>query len=351
MHKEEIDMKKLVLLCVMVTLLTIFTACKEDPRYSGEYIGYSWAGEATGVAFEDATQYIKTTLTLDKEGIIVDFEMDFQVKKNDVWMSRLDQESTVSIDYSVVPTASTVGETYSKGNSMFTVSTPDFMSFYAFGVNGEGVLALAIVDPVTRFMFETRLEPGFDYSKKISDLNIENAFSLPTTRVSSFGLVKPTSWDNYALKNVFNMHTYSHVITDEGIFSGITQNTTVKQLCEALGINFVNGIPQEKAADYGYFGLGGWKGNYEAIAEVLIGLNATDLDSLIDWNIERYALGINANNQFGIDIQTGGTKTVQDSFDTTAGATVRMSRESTSFQRALVAAGIITEEQVIIGRF
>ncbi len=47
----------------------------------------------------------------------------------------------------------------------------------------------------------------------------------------------------------------------------------------------------------------------------------------------------------------GATKTAQDSLDGIAGATVRMSRESTSFQRALVAAGILTEEDVIKGRF
>jgi hypothetical protein len=346
-----LKMKKIVLSFMVIVLLSVMFACKEDPGYSGVYIGYSWAGESSGVLFEDSTQYIMSTMTLDKDGIIVDFEMDFKVKKNDVWMSRLDQTSTVSIDYSVTPSQALVGETYTKGSSMFTITTPEFMSFYAYGVSSDGVVALAIADPVTRFLFETKLEAGFDYSKKISELHVSNALSVPTTRVSSYGLIKPTSWDNYATKNVFNVHAFSHVLTDTGVFEGITQDSTVKQLLEALGISFVSNQPQEKAANYGYFGLGGWKGNYEAIADVLIGLNATELDSLIDWNIERYALGINENNQFGIDIQAGGTKTVQDSFDTIAGATVRMSRESTSFQRALVAAGILSEDQVIIGRF
>ena len=344
-------MKKIALLFVMLLIAVSVIACKEDTGYAGEYIGYSWAGEVDGVTFEEATQYIETKMTLDKEGIIVDLVMDFKVKRGDVWMSRLEQTSTVSIDYGLTPSIATVGETYTAGQTMFNITTPDYMSFYAYGVSSEGVVALAIVDPVTRFMFETRLPADFDYTQTISTLNVSNALSIPTKRMAGGGLVQPTSWDNYQTKNVFNVHTFSHVLTDEGVFKGITQSSTVRQLFEKLGVTFVNNVPQAKEASYGYFGLGGWKGNYEAIADVLIGLDATDLISLVDWSIERYAKGINELNQFGIDIQTGGTKTAQDSFDTIAGATVRMSRESTSFQRALVAAGIITEDEVIIGRF
>ena len=344
-------MKKYALLLVMLMVAFTVIACKEDTGYAGEYTGYSWAGETNGVTFEEATQYIEAKMTLDKEGKIVDFALDFKVKKGDVWASRLEQTSTVAINYEVTPTSATVGETYTAGQSMFTITTPDYMSFYAYGVSSEGVVALAVVDPITRFMFETRLDATFDYSQPISALNVGNTLSIPTTRKAGGALVSPTSWDNYQTKNVFNMHTFSHVLTDEGVFKGVTQSTTVKQLLEKLGITFVDNVPQAKEASYGYFGLGGWKGNYEAIAEVLIGLDATDLISLVDWSIERYAKGINELNQFGIDIQTGGTKTAQDSFDTIAGATVRMSRESTAFQRALVAAGIITEDEVIIGRF
>lgn len=344
-------MKKIILLLVLFTFAITIIACSKDTGYEGEYVGYSWSGENKDVAFEDATQYIETKMTLDKNGIITDYTMDFKVKKNDVWVSRLDQTSTVTIDYNAIPTLANVGESYVAGVSMFSVETTDFMSFYAYGVNSEGVVALAIVDPVTRFMFETRLESDFDFSQPLSALNVGNSLSVPTTRASAYGLVKPTSWDAYVEKNVFNVHGFSHVLTDEGVFESVTQTTTVKQLLETLDINFVDGVPQEKDASYGYFGLGGWNGNYEAIAQGLIGQDATQMISLIDWNIERYALGINGENEFGVDVQAGGTKTAQDSYDTIAGATVRMSRESTSFQRALVAAGIITEDQVIVGRF
>lgn len=83
----------------------------------------------------------------------------------------------------------------------------------------------------------------------------------------------------------------------------------------------------------------------------LIGQNATQKPSLVDWSIPRYAGAINAKRQFGIDVQTGATRTAQNSIETISGATIRMSWESTSYQRALVQAGILKETDVIIGRF
>ncbi len=44
------------------------------------------------------------------------------------------------------------------------------------------------------------------------------------------------------------------------------------------------------------------------------------------------------------DLYAGATRTVQDSCDGISGATVRMAREATSYQRALAEAGIIEEE-------
>ncbi len=49
-------------------------------------------------------------------------------------------------------------------------------------------------------------------------------------------------------------------------------------------------------------------------------------------------------NFFGIDSASSATKTVQDSMDGISGATVRMSRESTSYQRALVEATFIVSD-------
>jgi len=51
------------------------------------------------------------------------------------------------------------------------------------------------------------------------------------------------------------------------------------------------------------------------------------------------------------DVPTGATKTVQNSIDLITGASVRMSRESNSYQRALVKAGILKEEDVLKGRY
>ncbi len=99
------------------------------------------------------------------------------------------------------------------------------------------------------------------------------------------------------------------------------------------------------------FGVGGWNGNLNAIAENLIGVDATGKTSLIDWSISRFGDAIDDQNRFGVDVPSGATRTVQDSIDTISGATVRVSREATSYQRALVAAGIIDESDVVIGRF
>jgi len=82
-----------------------------------------------------------------------------------------------------------------------------------------------------------------------------------------------------------------------------------------------------------HFGLGGWKGNHEAIAQNLIGQDATQLTSLVDWTLPRYAGAVNEDNAFGVDVESGATNTVQNSCDGISGATVRVSRESTSYQK------------------
>jgi hypothetical protein len=135
------------------------------------------------------------------------------------------------------------------------------------------------------------------------------------------------------------------------MFEGIDEASSLMNFLEAMGVEFAGGLPQPLDVKYGYFGLGGWEGNYQAIEEFLIGKNATELTSLIDWSLPYYAGAINDENQFGIDVASGATRTVQNSIDGISGATVRMSREGTSYQRALVDAGIITEDDVIIGRF
>ena len=152
-------------------------------------------------------------------------------------------------------------------------------------------------------------------------------------------------------KNIFNITGFNHVISDYGTFDGVTETSTMQELLEAAGVMFTAGVPDEHAISYGRHSAGGWQGNYEAIEEYLIGKSALDLDTLVDWDVERWGDAVNEDNFFGIDVPAGATRSAQDSYDTIAGATVRMSRESTSFQRALVKAGILTEEDVVKGRF
>jgi hypothetical protein len=225
------------------------------------------------------------------------------------------------------------------------------MSFYAIAVDENGTVAGVMVDPITRYQFEFKLPAEFDFSAPVSSLTIGSGLIVPTVRTSTAGLVKPESWDGLSDKHFFNISAFSHVVKDDGVLQGVSGTTTVQAMLEKLGVIFASGVPQEKAISYGFFGKGGWSGNYAAIKQFLVGKNALEVLSLVDWTNGRYAPAINAQNQFGIDVPAGATKTAQDSYDTIAGATVRMSRESESYQKALVEAGILTLDQVIIGRF
>ena len=346
----------LVMLFSMLMLLAACSSAKDESVNSetslkGRYVGYSWQGEVDGVELADATQYIETILELDENGIITDAKMRFFVQKDGFWIPRQSGNAFVSVNYTVTPTQATPGENYASGNSMFTIYTADMMSFYAVAVSPENIAAVAIVCPVTRYQYEIRLPAGSDYNLPLGEVTIGSGLLVPTIRTSGSGLLRPADWDSLADRNILNIDRWSHVINDHGIFEGIDESSSLTAFLEAMGVEFVNGTPQPLAVQYGYFGLGGWAGNYQAIEEFLIGKNATELKSLIDWSLPYYAGAINDENQFGIDVESGATRTVQNSIDGISGATVRMSREGTSYQRALVDAGIITEEDVIIGRF
>jgi hypothetical protein len=346
-------------LIVMLLFLTLLTACAptndtseaEESSLQGHYVGYAWQGEVDGVELTEASQYIETILKLDEEGIITDAKMRFFVQKDGFWIARQSGNAFVSVDFSVTPTQATPGENYAPGDSMFTIYTADMMSLYAVAVSPENVTAAALVCPVTRYQYEIRLTPDTDFNMPINEVTIGSGMLVPTIRTSGSGLLRPDDWDLFADRNIFNIDRWSHVVNDKGIFEGIDEGSSLMAFLEAMGVEFADGIPQPLDAKYGYFGLGGWDGNYQAIEEFLIGKNATELTSLIDWSLPYYAGAINDKNQFGVDVTSGATRTVQNSIDGISGATVRMSREGTSYQRALVDAGIITEEDVIIGRF
>ena len=349
-------MKKLLSLFLLPVLVLTLSGCTtdvEEESLAGTYVGYSWKGESSGVELADASQKIETTLTLDEAGVITDVKMLFWKLSDGSWYSRQDGTARISVDLSVDPVAATPGSEYAKGTSMFDVDTHDMMSLYAVSVGADGTLALLIVEPVTRYQFELKLPAGYDYSTLISDITVDgtaNGF-IPTVRTSSSGLIKPDAWSELASKNLFSISYFDHVMSDAGVFEGIDSTSTIQELLETIGVTFSIDSPAEAEVMYGRHSLGGWQGNYDSIANYLIGKNVSDVTSLVDWTVERWAGGVNDDNFFGIDLAAGATKTAQDSLDGIAGATVRMSRESTSFQRALVAAGILTEEDVVKGRF
>lgn len=348
-------MKKLLAFILLPALALTLSACTADVEESleGTYVGYSWKGESSGVELADASQKVETILTLDEDGVITDASILFWKSSDGSWYTRQDGTARVSVDLSVDPMAATPGADYAKGTSMFDVDTHDMMSLYAVAVGADGTVGLLIVEPVTRYQFELKLPAGYDYSTLISEVTIDGTAGgfIPTVRTSSSGLIKPDAWSELTGKNLFTISYFDHVMSDAGAFEGIDGTSTIQDLLEAAGVTFTMDDPDEAAVMYGRHSLGGWQGNYEAIAEYLIGKNVNDVTSLIDWTVEKWAGAINDENFFGVDLEAGATKTAQDSLDGLAGATVRMSRESTSFQRALVAAGVLTEEDVIKGRF
>lgn len=343
--------KKLMLLGAGVLIFSL-TACgvSGEKDYSGTYKGIYWKGHSKGVVLKDAKQKIETVLTLEKDGTISDAKIDFLISKKGKWIARNNPKATVSVDFSIDPIKATPGPEYKKGISMFDIKTNDKMGFYAVAVDDDGTVALAIVDAVIRYQFETKFKPGFDFNSKFEDLVI-NKELIPTVKASKSGLLKPKDWSKLEGKNLYAIHPFNNVIKKRGVLKGTDKNSTLIEVLTALGVDFNNGIPEKMDVKYGFHSNGGWNGNYNAIAGYLIGKNVNELKSLIDWSPKRYSGAINENNYFGIDITAGATKTVQNSFDGIAGSTVRMSRENTSYMDALVKAGVLDEKDVIKGRF
>lgn len=338
----------------VLAIVSLAVSCAtggEPPRnYAGTYVGYAWKDEAKGVALADATEKVVTTLTLDRKGVIKEASMDFLVLVNGEWKSRLAEVESVSADFTAKPTPA-VADPYKAGASMFNLKVQDKMSVYAVAVAADGAVAGLIVDPMTRFQFEFKLPPGFDYGRPVADLTIESGLFVPTIRTSSGGLMKPKSWEELAGQSIFDYSPYSHVLNLRGDLVGVGSYSTIKELLVAMGVAFDGARPRALAAKAGYTGQGGWAGNYAAIADYLTGKSALQITSLADWSDPRYAGAVNAEGFFGLSAVAGATRTVQESYNGIAGATVRISRESASYQRALVAAGILDESRVVKGRF
>ncbi len=326
---------------------------EEETDLSGTYVGYSWKGESKGTTLEEAKQKIETTLELDKDGNIVSAKMDFlKMDSEGNWYARNDASGSVEVDFSVDPTVATPGEEYADGSSMFNFDVTDKMSLYAVAVDEDNTVAYGFVDPMNRYLYEMKFEPGYDFANMtVADMTINNGF-VPTVRTSTGGIMKPSTWEDISDVSMLKLGGYSYVINMRGDYQGISEETTVEELLILSGVDFVEGVPQPKDAEYAFHSQGGWAGNYNAVAENLVGMNVMDMTSLIDFDV-KYADSVNEDNFFGVNTDTvaTATKSVQNSYDTISGATVRFSRENTSFQRALVEAGIISEEEVVKGRF
>ncbi len=330
---------------------------EEVTDYSGTYVGYSWKGESKGTTLDEAGQKIETKLTLSEDGTITAVEFDFLKKSGEEWIKRDDSTAEVTTDFSVEPTVATLGAEKANGASMFDITTNDKMSLYVVDVDENGTVAYGIVDPLTRYLFEAKFDADFDYSTTFGELNINDGLT-PTVLTSGSGSIKPKNWEELNGKNLLDLSIYSHVLNLRGDYKGLTKETTIKELLEMSGVEFVDGVPTKPEVNYGFHSNGGWEGNYEAMAEYLVGKNATEITGLADFSKRsykgnEYVYSINNDGFFGInsDTVTGATKSIQDSYDTLSGATVRLSRENTSYQRALVEAGILTEDDVIKGRF
>ncbi len=346
---------------VLATAATIvlLTACEPErvvieagpAGFAGYHVGYSWSGEARGTAFEDAGAYIETVLELDEDANILSAKMRYWQRVDGFWTTRQSGNAMVTVDSSIDPSPATLSSPFVPGDSMFSIYTVNVMSLYAVAVDEDGTVAVTVVEPLTRYRFEMKFPPGFDFRAQMNELTLGSGLVVPTQRTAGGAFLSPASWDELADRHIFDLHEYSHVLNDVGVFSDIDDRSSVRNFLTSMGVEFDGDRPVAMAPQYGYFGLGGWKGNYGAIANYLVGRNARTLTSLVDWSPDRYRDAINELNQFGVDVPTGATRTVQDSADGISGATVRMSRESTSYQRALVDAGILSEDDVIVGRF
>jgi len=240
---------------------------------AGTYTGYAWRGESKGVLLKDATGYIVCKISLDDNGVIKAARLNVLTMHGDRWVERSNPESMVTIDYDVTPTAVILGEKNVNGVSMFRILTTDKMGFYAASVNEKGIGALTIVDAVLRYQFEFKFPAGFDYSAKFGTLTIGDK-TIPTTATED-GLVKVSDWNAFKGKTILNVNMFNHVITKYGIFKGLSGNSTIREFMERTGIKFdAIGHPLPASPVWGFHSMGGWYGNYTAIADYLIGKNA-----------------------------------------------------------------------------
>lgn len=342
----------MMLLLASMTIGTIFIGCSsQNTNLEGSYEGIAWNGQPKGVTLEEATEKLIAKIDVDSKGIITNAEYDYLVKMNGEWVSRKDTSAIVNVDFSVDPKVASInGEEVIPGSTMFDVKTNNMMSFYSVAVNDDNTVAVMIAEPTTRYRFEAKLGSDFNFESTLGEIKIGETW-IPSLREMPFGIVNVSDWSEFNGKSLYDINPFTHVIYKRGVLEGIDNKATMKELLDGMGVEFVDGIPQKMEPKYGFHSLGGWKGNYESLAQELIGKDINEVKSLVDYTPEKYANSINEDNFFGVDVLSGATKSIQNSIDTISGATVRMSRENEAYQRALVKAGILKEADVIKGRF
>lgn len=348
-------MKKKAIIMLLIASMgigSIFTGCSsKTTNIEGTYEGVAWNGQPKGVTLEDATEKVVAKIDVDSKGIITSAEYDYLVKIDEDWISRKDTSATVNVDFSVEPEAAIIdGEEVIAGSTMFDVKTNNMMSFYSVAVNEDNTVAVMITEPTTRYRFEAKLDSNFNFETQLGEIKIGETW-IPSLREMPFGIVSISDLSEINGKALYDINPFSQVIYKRGVLEGIDNKATMKDMLEAMGVTFIDGVPQPTEPKYGFHSLGGWKGNYEALAKELVGKNVNEVKSLVDYTPEKYANAINKDNFFGVDVLAGATKSIQNSIDTISGATVRMSRENEAYQRALVQAGILEETDVIKGRF
>lgn len=216
------------LITITTALLLLVTACESErvtieagaAGFDGYHVGYSWAGEAGGNAFDDAGAYIETILLLDEDANILDAEMRYFQRVDGYWTTRQSGQARIDVDSDVTPVSSTLEGGYAAGVSMFDIFTVSVMSLYAVAVDDDGTVAVALVEPLTRFQFEMKFEPGYDFGTRMAALTIGSGMAVPTRRTAGGNFLLPDSWDELADEHLFDLHQYSRVLTNQGIFEG-----------------------------------------------------------------------------------------------------------------------------------
>ncbi len=307
-------MKKLLVLGIAAgATLTACNGGSSETSYKGIYHGVSYRDEAT------RRDRVEVVMELDKDSTILSVDFNF-FNGND----RLRDTDYISAEFVPETDAAT---------SAFDIDANDMMSTWAAHYDGTS-FHVAIMSAWHRIMVETTFDLT-DATAKIDTLtwtgNSTHYGSLKNGATAGDVAVFTTPTEGQ-ISHPF-VERWS-VASRQGIFKDMNGNTTVEALAKAL---FGGTLPTEEKTEAGFHSNGGWAGNYLAMSEYLKGKKASEYTSLTH--------GIEVPGKSEDDIKTASTNII-DSSNMIAGATMRTSRENQAYQKALVAAGILKEDDV-----